>query len=65
MVNQIDDNRWLTYKQALGIDAQVRKGEKGTTIQYWKFNEAQTKHDDAGKPVLDEQGNPLKVQVNL
>lgn len=65
MVNQSDDNRWLTYKQALGIDAQVRKGEKGTTIQYWKFNEAQTKHDDAGKPVLDEQGNPLKVQVNL
>ncbi|MFO3166335.1 zincin-like metallopeptidase domain-containing protein [Legionella pneumophila serogroup 1] len=65
MVNQSDDNRWLTYKQAQSMDAQVRKGEKGTTIQYWKFHEEQTKHDDAGKPVLDEQGNPLKVQVNL
>lgn len=65
MVNQSDDNRWLTYKQAQSIDAQVRKGEKGTTIQYWKFHEEQTKHDDTGKPVLDEQGNPLKVQVNL
>ncbi|WP_298623912.1 zincin-like metallopeptidase domain-containing protein, partial [uncultured Legionella sp.] len=52
-------------KQAQSIDAQVRKGEKGTTIQYWKFHEEQTKHDDAGKPMLDEQGNPLKVQVNL
>ncbi|HAU1758799.1 TPA: DUF1738 domain-containing protein [Legionella pneumophila] len=65
MVNQSDDNRWLAYKQAQSMDAQVRKGEKGTTIQYWKFHEEQTKHDDAGKPVLDERGNPLKVQVNL
>ncbi|KTD66752.1 DNA primase traC [Legionella steelei] len=65
MLNQSDDNRWLTYKQAQSMEAQVRKGEKGTTIQYWKFHEEQIKQDDAGKPVLDEQGNPLKVQVNL
>jgi len=65
MLNQSDDNRWLTYKQAQSIDAQVRKREKGTTIQYWKFHEEQIKQDAAGKPVLDEQGNPLKVQVNL
>lgn len=65
MLNQSDDNRWLTYKQAQNMDGQVRKGEKGTTIQYWKFHEEQTKHDDAGKPVLDVHGNPLKVQVNL
>ncbi|MFO2564017.1 zincin-like metallopeptidase domain-containing protein [Legionella pneumophila serogroup 1] len=65
MLNQSDDNRWLTYKQAQSMDAQVRKGEKGTTIQYWKLHEEQTKHDDAGKPVLDEHSNPLKVQVNL
>ncbi|HAU0911820.1 TPA: DUF1738 domain-containing protein [Legionella pneumophila] len=65
MLNQNDDNRWLTYKQAQSMDAQVRKGEKGTTIQYWRFQEEQTKLDDAGKPVFDEHGNPLKVQVNL
>ncbi len=65
MLNQSDDNRWLTYKQAQSLDAQIRKGEKGTTIQYWKFHEEQIKQDAAGKPVLDEQGNPLKVQVNL
>lgn len=65
MLNQSDDNRWLTYKQAQSMDAQVRKGEKGTTIQYWKFHEEQIKQDDAGKPVLDGQGNPLKMQVSL
>lgn len=65
MLNQSDDNRWLTYKQAQSMNAQVRKGEQGTTIQYWKFHEEQTKRDDAGYPVLDEHGNPLKVQVNL
>lgn len=65
MLNQNDDNRWLTYKQAQSMDAQVRKGEKGTTIQYWKFHEEHIKQDDAGYPVLDEQGTPLKVLVNL
>lgn len=65
MVNQSHDNRWLTYKQALSIDAQVRKGEKGTTIQYWKFSEEKVKEDDNGRPVLDEQGNVIKTQVSL
>ncbi|WP_010655144.1 zincin-like metallopeptidase domain-containing protein [Fluoribacter dumoffii] len=65
MLNQSDDNRWLTYKQAQSMDAQVRKGEKGTTIQYWKFQEERIKLDDAGKSVLDEHGHPLKVHVNL
>ena len=65
MLNQTGDNRWLTYKQAQSIGAQVKKGEKGTTVQYWKFTEEKVKKDEAGKPVLDEQGNPVKVQVNL
>jgi antirestriction protein ArdC/phage/plasmid primase-like uncharacterized protein len=65
MLNQIGDNRWLTYKQAQSIDAQVRKGEKGTTVQYWKFTDEKVKKDERGKPILDEHGNPVKVQVNL
>ena len=32
------DARWLTYRQAQGADAQVRKGEKGTVVQYWKWS---------------------------
>ena len=27
------DPRWLTYKQAQSVNAQVRKGEKGTRIE--------------------------------
>jgi len=60
-----EDNRWMTYKQAQGVGAQVKKGEKGTQVQFWKFNEEQTKKDDQGKPVLDNNGTALKVTVPL
>jgi putative DNA primase/helicase len=59
------DQRWMTYKQAAAVDAQVRKGEKGTPIQYWKFTEDQNKTDAAGKPVLDAKGDPIKESVKL
>jgi len=32
-------NRWLTYKQAQSIGGQVRKGEQGTAIVFWKMIE--------------------------
>ena len=60
-----EDPRWMTYQQAKGEDAQVRKGEKGTPIQYWKFTEEQTKLDGNGKPFLDGEGNPVKELVRL
>ena len=60
-----DDQRWMTYKQAAGLGGQVRKGEKGTGIQYWKFTEEHIKKDDNGKPVLDSEGNPVKEVVRL
>lgn len=59
------DNRWMTYNQAVATGAQVRKGEKGTSVQYWKFSEEQTKTDDNGKPIFDAQGKPLKINVML
>lgn len=60
-----DDQRWLTFNQAKAAGAQVRKGEKSTSIQYWKFEEEQTKRDDNNKPVLDGNGDPVKVRVRL
>lgn len=60
-----EDQRWMTYKQAAAVDAQVRKGEKGTPIQYWKFTEDQNKTDAAGKPILDAKGQPVKETVKL
>ena len=54
-----DDQRWMTYKQAVAAGAQVRKGEHGTPIQYWKFQEETSKTDEQGKPVLDARGEPV------
>ena len=50
------DPRWCTYKQAQELGAQVKKGSKGTTVQYWKFRDEQVLKDEQGKPLLDENG---------
>lgn len=60
-----EDQRWLTFNQAKAAGAQVRKGEKSTPIQYWKFEEEQAKRDENNKPVLDDNGDPVKVRVRL
>lgn len=38
-----DDPRWMTYKQASDNGWQVRKGEKGTQIEYWEVKQASDK----------------------
>src|SRR5579871_3794152 len=40
-----DDPRWMTYKQAQERGWQVRRGEKGTQIEFWDV-----------KPVRDDRG---------
>ena len=39
MVRGYGSNRWLTYQQARGLGAQVRKGESGTPIVFFKMHE--------------------------
>lgn len=65
MVQGRADQRWMTYNQAKAAGAQVRKGEKGTPCQKWIFNEETVKRDEQGRPVLDDQGKPVKVTVAL
>ncbi|OYV45979.1 MAG: conjugal transfer protein TraC [Halothiobacillus sp. 24-54-40] len=65
MAQGYSDQRWMTYKQAQDIGAQVRKGEKGTGIQYWKFNDEQTLRDENGKPVIDQNGEKVKQITKL
>jgi antirestriction protein ArdC len=38
-----DDQRWMTYKQASDNGWQVRRGEKGTQIEYWEVKQAADK----------------------
>lgn len=59
------DPRWLTYKQAEALDAQVRKGEHGALIQYWKFEEQVPQRDAQGSVLRDESGQPLHSTVQL
>ena len=59
------DTRWLTYKQATGLDVQVGKGEKGTLVEYYKWQDEVPVLDENGKPKRDEEGKPLKQLVQL
>jgi antirestriction protein ArdC len=47
----------MTYKQAQGVGAQVRRGEKGTLVQYWKLSDQVAVKDERGKPFKDAEGN--------
>ncbi|MCP1674581.1 antirestriction protein ArdC [Natronocella acetinitrilica] len=42
------DPRWCTYKQAESVGAQVRRGEKGTVIQFWKTHEERAEEGAEG-----------------
>lgn len=57
-------NDWYTYKQATELGGQVRKGEKGTRIELWRFTETVDVTDEAGKPVFQD-GKPVKQEVKL
>jgi len=43
------DPRWMTYKQAAELKAQVRKGEKSTAIEYWKKSVRKGEDADDGE----------------
>jgi putative DNA primase/helicase len=65
MGRSYDDPRWMTYKQAQEKGFQVRKGEKATQIQYWKFEiRRQLKRPD-GSSVLDDGGMPCIEVIPL
>lgn len=53
------DERWGTFRQVQELQGQVRRGEKGTRILYWHFEERRLAKDRNGLPVLDNKGNPV------
>ena len=62
-MKEYGDARWMTYKQAQAENAQVKKGEKGTVIQYWKWEGLEPLLDESGKSVRDENGEPKRQMV--
>lgn len=45
------DLGWITYKQAQELGGQVRKGEKGTGVIFWKFDRVKEEGSDKAKVV--------------
>lgn len=45
-----DDPRWMTYKQAADQGWQVRKGEKGTQIEFWEVKAFLRPREDHEQP---------------
>ncbi len=43
------DPRWMTYKQTTALNAQVRKGQKSTAIEYWKKSVRKGEDADDGE----------------
>ena len=55
-------NRWLTYRQASELGGQVRRGEQGTTVVFWKMKKFAATADaypDETEPDLHERVIPL------
>lgn len=65
MLEGYDDPRWLTYKQAQSLDANVKRGEKATLVQYWKWEEEVERTDEDGNVIKDENGEIQKIKVKL
>lgn len=59
------DPRWMTYKQAASVNAQVRKGERGVGLVRMITHVERIKKDEHGKIVRDEKGEPVKENQAL
>src|SRR5439155_5195951 len=59
-----EDPRWLTYRQAQENAWQVRRGEKGTQIEFWQFPDARlTAHDGSGDDTPDSRRDRFLYRV--
>ena len=49
------DPRWMTYKQAQGKGWQVKKGAKGVSCEYWKFEKEIKEKDPEGNEIIRKE----------
>lgn len=52
-------NRWLTYRQAAGLGAQVRRGEQGTQVVFFKLLEVEGRERGDATAPADPKVVPL------
>ncbi|HLH02756.1 MAG TPA: zincin-like metallopeptidase domain-containing protein [Bryobacteraceae bacterium] len=55
-----DDPRWMTYKQASEQGWQVRRGEKGTQIEFWDVRQQGAARENGQNPEAPNEGVPCK-----
>ena len=65
MMNHHQDPRWMTYRQAQSVGAQVRKGESGVALVKLITSIERNARDEKGKPILDDNGEPVKERFQL
>ena len=53
------DNRWGTYNQIREAGGQVRKGEKGTQVQFFTDRNSRAAKDEQGKTLKDKNGKTI------
>jgi antirestriction protein ArdC len=51
-LGKYDSNYWLTFNQAAGLKGNVKKGEKGTPVIFWKFLEIEKDGEKDHIPLL-------------
>lgn len=54
LVHGYEDSRWLTYRQAESIRAQIKRGEKGQQIAYWDFSKT-GKAQEGEQPAVESE----------
>ena len=55
------DPRWTTYRGAKKIGAQVRRGEKGVGVEYWKFPTKEEEDRVRAAIAAGQQHEELKI----
>ena len=62
-------NRWLTYRQASELGAQVRRGERGAPVIYWQLRKVaatgETHPDEIDPPEIPDKVYPLLRAYSL
>lgn len=65
LTSNYDDPRWVTFKQAAAVGWQIKKGSQGTQIQFVKYKDFVTQRDETGRPVLNDEAEPVQTLATL